>query len=275
MELEGETPTYIQSLIKKIQTTPFEKIKDYDLRKMGLEPSQIRRWFQANHKITFHAYQRLVRINSAFLQIQNGKSVTDSAFESGFDSLSGFNDGYKAIFGEPPSKSKEKTVIYIERFPTRLGPMYVCATEKGICLLEFTDRRMLEREFKDLRRRLNAVIVPGTNEHIRKTKSEILEYFEGRRENFTVSLDAPGTEFQKKVWSELQKIPYGKTRSYAEQARRLGCPQSVRAVANANGMNRIGIIIPCHRVIGSNGDLTGYAGGLVRKKWLLDLEAKN
>jgi AraC family transcriptional regulator, regulatory protein of adaptative response / methylated-DNA-[protein]-cysteine methyltransferase len=275
MEPEDQTPVQIQNLIKAIHETPYQKIKDADLRRMHLEPNQIRRWFKQHHNMTFHAYQRLIRINLGFQQIQGGKTVIDAAFDSGYESLSGFGDGYKTIFGGAPTKGQNKSIIYIDRFSTKLGAMFACATDIGICLLEFTDRRMLEAEFKDLRKRLNAVIVPGTNKHIVQAKEEIQAYLSGNLQHFTVGTDAPGTEFQKRVWELLKTIPYGETCSYLDQAKRLGNPKAVRAVANANGMNRIAIIIPCHRVIGSDGSLTGYAGGLPRKKWLLGMEGRN
>jgi AraC family transcriptional regulator, regulatory protein of adaptative response / methylated-DNA-[protein]-cysteine methyltransferase len=275
MGQEGLTPTPILDLIRSIHDEPYRKISDTDLRQMGLEPNRIRRWFKANHNLTFHGYQRLIRINSAFRQIQEGATVTNAAFDSGFESLSGFNDGYKAIFGDTPTKSGDKAIIYIDRFTTDLGAMFVCATGKGICLLEFSDRRMLESEFKDLRRRLNAVIVPGTNEHIEQAKNEVIEFLAGNLKEFKVITDSPGTEFQQEVWELLKTIPYGETRSYKEQAIGIGKPKAVRAVANANGMNRISLVIPCHRVIGSDGSLTGYGGGLPRKQWLLNLEVSN
>ena len=272
MELEEENPRYIQQLIEELQDNPYGKIKDRDLKQRGLEPSHIRRWFKEHHNMTFHAYQRLIRINTGYHQIQKGESVTNTAFNSGYESLSGFNDGFKSIFGHSAKNSKNKSIIYIDRFSTKLGPMFAAATDKGLCLLEYTDRKSLESEIKDISKRLNAVIVPGINEHIELAKRQLGEYFDGRRREFSVSIDAPGTEFQKDVWELLVKIPYGTTCSYLEQAKKLEKPKAVRAVANANGMNRISIIIPCHRVNGSDGSLTGYGGGLPRKKWLLELE---
>jgi AraC family transcriptional regulator of adaptative response/methylated-DNA-[protein]-cysteine methyltransferase len=272
MEPEGETPKDIERLVREIQRNPYQRIKDSDLREMGLEPAGVRRWFKKNHNMTFQGYQRLIRINSGYQQIKLGEKVIDAAFDTGFESLSGFNERYREIFGTPPTKGKSKGVIYLERFSTPLGPMFAGATEEGLCLLEFTDRRMLEREFKDLSKRLNAVFVPGSNEYISQAKEELGAYFAGRLQEFSVKLFTPGTEFQQRVWNVLQKIPYGETRSYLEQAKKLGNPKAVRAVARANGMNRIAIIIPCHRVIGSDGALTGYAGGLPRKEWLLDME---
>jgi AraC family transcriptional regulator of adaptative response/methylated-DNA-[protein]-cysteine methyltransferase len=217
----------------------------------------------------------MIRLNSAFNKIQSGEKVTNAAFDAGYESLSGFNDSFKSIVGEAPTKSKSKSVINITRLETPVGPMFACGTEKGICLFDFTDRRMLETEFKEITKYFDAVILPGENKHIALLKKEIDEYFEGKRKNFTVPLDAPGTEFQKSVWNVLMKIPYGQTISYKDQATILKKPEAVRAVANANGHNRISILIPCHRVIGEDGSLTGYGGGLWRKKWLLDFEKKN
>ncbi len=102
---------------------------------------------------------------------------------------------------------------------------------------------------------------------------QLNEYFEGSRKQFDLKLNAEGTDFQKKVWKQLEQIPYGKTTSYLELSKKIGDVKAIRAVANANGKNPLWIIIPCHRVIGSNGSLTGYAGGLHRKKWLLEHES--
>jgi len=275
LEKKGETPDYIKNILSELQQNPFLKIKDYDLRRKGIEPSQIRRWFKKNHNMTFYAYQRMLRINKAYSQIKNGDSVTESAYDVGYDSLSGFNDGFKNIFGNSPRNLKDKNVINILRFVTKLGPMFACATDNGLCLLEFTDRRMLETEFKDLCKRLNAVILPGKNKYLDEVQKEITEYFEGKRKTFSIKLHTPGTDFQNIVWRELLNISYGETRSYLQQAKTINNPKAVRAVANANGQNRISIIIPCHRVIGSDGSLTGYGGGLGRKKWLLDFEKLN
>lgn len=168
---------------------------------------------------------------------------------------------------------KNKSIINITRFETPLGHMFACAIDEGICLLEFADRRMLETEIKSLTKLLDATVIHGENKHFENLRAQMGEYFKGERKEFSVPLFFPGTEFQKKVWIELLTIPYGKTRTYKQQATALQNPGAVRAVGHANGMNRIAIIIPCHRVIGENGHLTGYGGGVWRKKWLLDLES--
>jgi AraC family transcriptional regulator of adaptative response/methylated-DNA-[protein]-cysteine methyltransferase len=274
LEKLNETPELIKTLLGELSANPSQKFKDYDLVKRGIEPSKIRRWFLKNHGITFHAYQRMFRINSAFKRIQNGESVTSAAFDTGYESLSGFTDSFKNIFGVSPKNSKTQSVIDLKRIETPLGTMYACAVKEGICLLEFSDRKMLETELKALAKLLNATIVQGENEHFKILEQQLVEYFDGRRKIFTVKLLTPGSDFQKSVWEALQNIPYGSTRSYKKQAIAIGKPESIRAVANANGMNRISILVPCHRVIGSDGQLTGYGGGLWRKRFLLELEEK-
>lgn len=166
-------------------------------------------------------------------------------------------------------------MITTTKIETELGIMVAGAVDEGICLLEFSDRRMLNTEYKDLARYFKTTIEEGENKHFNSLRKQLKEYFEGKRKEFSVPLSTPGTDFQKRVWKELMNIPYGTTRSYMEQSVALGIPESIRAVANANGMNRVSIIIPCHRVIGSDGQLTGYGGGLKRKKWLLDHEKKH
>ncbi|MBK9933057.1 MAG: methylated-DNA--[protein]-cysteine S-methyltransferase [Cytophagaceae bacterium] len=274
IEKLNETPDSIKKLIDELISNPGNKLKDYDLVKRGLEPNQVRRWFLKNHGITFQAYQRIFRINSAFKKIQNGDSVTETAFDSGFESLSGFSESFKSIFGISPKNSKKEKIIDLKRIETPLGTMIACAVEEGICLLEFTDRKMLETELKSLAKLFNATIVQGNNQHFERLEQELNEYFEGKRKIFTVPLSTPGTAFQNQVWNELRNIPFGTTKTYKEQADSINIPGAARAVANANGLNRVSIIVPCHRVIGTDGKLTGYGGGLWRKQYLLDLEQK-
>ena len=150
--------------------------------------------------------------------------------------------------------------------------MIVCATNEGICLLEFTDRKMLETEFRDLQKALNSEILVGENIHIKQLRKEIKEYFNGERKMFQVALHTPGTDFQNEVWNALKKIPFGSTSTYQQQAININKPNAIRAVAKANGFNRISIVVPCHRIIGKNGNLTGYGGGIERKKWLIEFE---
>lgn len=266
------TPEYIQRILKELREDPSLKFKDFDLVQREIEPATIRRWFQKNHGMTFHAFQRMFRLNTAFKKIQQGENIMETAYDSGFESLSGFNESFKTIFGVSPKNSKSHKIIDLKRIETPVGTMYAAAIEEGICMLEFTDRKMLETEFKDLAKSLNATIVLGENSHFQTLEKELSEYFTGERTRFSVPLSPVGTAFQKSVWKALIEIPYGETWTYRKQSEFLGDAKKVRAVANANGMNKISIIIPCHRVIGSNGTLTGYGGGIWRKQKLLELE---
>jgi AraC family transcriptional regulator, regulatory protein of adaptative response / methylated-DNA-[protein]-cysteine methyltransferase len=166
------------------------------------------------------------------------------------------------------------TMIKLTTLETPLGEMVAGATEDGICLLEYNDRKSLPSEYEDIERFLETTFKSGRNKHLKLLKKQLKEYFKGQRKEFTLPLVTPGTEFQNAVWKELLNIPFGETRSYRNQAEAMKKPDSARAVANANSANRIAILIPCHRVIGSDGHLTGYGGGLKRKKWLLDHERK-
>jgi AraC family transcriptional regulator of adaptative response/methylated-DNA-[protein]-cysteine methyltransferase len=150
--------------------------------------------------------------------------------------------------------------------------MIMGTTDEGLVLLEFSDRLRTDAQLKALQDRTAKPLLAGSHRLHAEVAAELDEYFLGSRREFTVPLVLNGTEFQQRVWNELLTIPYGTTRSYAEQAVRLGRPDAVRAVAQANGANRIAIIVPCHRVVGSDGQLTGYGGGLWRKQRLLDME---
>lgn len=272
LENPHETPVGIQSLLNELAADPSLKFKDYNLVERGLEPATVRRWFLKHHGITFHAFQRMFKLNSAFKKLNSGENVTAAALDSGYESLSGFNDSFKNIFGVSPKNSKSEKVVDLKRIETPLGTMIACADENGICMLEFSDRKALPTELKEISKHFNANIIQGENPHFKILEQELVEYFAGKRQIFTVPLSLVGTEFQKKVWEVLRGIPYGTTRSYQQQANILGNPKAVRAVANANGLNKISIIIPCHRVIGTNGTLTGYGGGIWRKQKLLELE---
>ncbi|MDR6696853.1 MULTISPECIES: methylated-DNA--[protein]-cysteine S-methyltransferase [Chryseobacterium] len=163
-------------------------------------------------------------------------------------------------------------MIYRKTIQTPLGEMIACAVDEGICLLEFTDRKNIEKQFTSLTKSLNAEIKEGDHIHFGQLENELTEYFEGKRQQFEVPLFIKGTEFQQKVWQLLREIPMGEIRTYKQQSEFLGNPKAIRAVGTANGINKIAILIPCHRVIGSNGELVGYAGGIWRKQKLLELE---
>jgi AraC family transcriptional regulator of adaptative response/methylated-DNA-[protein]-cysteine methyltransferase len=238
---------------------------------MGLEPDRVRRYFAARYGLTFQAYCRARRLAGAFEQIRDGKSLDDAVFETGYESHSGFRDAFKRAFGRPPGQAVTADCIRVSWVDTPVGPMIAGATDKGLCLLEFTDRRMLEHQIDVLGRRFKTTLVPGSHKYLTQLETELAEYFAGRR-TFDVPVYAPGSPFEERVWRALLTIPHGETRSYEDIARQVGSPRGVRAVGRANGLNRIAIVIPCHRVVNKSGELGGYGGGLWRKRRLLHLE---
>jgi AraC family transcriptional regulator of adaptative response/methylated-DNA-[protein]-cysteine methyltransferase len=193
--------------------------------------------------------------------------------ENRYDLPVSLGDMLIPVIGASNKEAGNKKVITISRIDTPLGAMIACASDDGVCLLEFADRGSLPAELKQISALLDSVIRLGRHDLIDTLSIQLDEYFSGARKQFDIPLLATGTEFQKSVWKMLESIPYGETRSYKQQAELLGKPEAIRAVASANGSNRIAILIPCHRVIGGDGSLTGYAGGLWRKRWLLDLES--
>ncbi len=271
-ENANEMPTMVSRSLQIMKDNPKVRISDQMLKENDLCPVTIRRWFKKHYGLTFQTYQRMYRINTGYLELKEGKKTTDAAFQAGYESLSGFGYTYKKLLGKSPNQSTGKNIIQIKRITTPLGPMFMAATDDGICLLEFVDRKSLETEFTDLQHLLDATILVGENQHITQGVKEINEYFRGLRAVFEVAVHHPGTRFQDKVWKILRKVPFGSTLSYAELAVKTGNGKATRAVAAANGKNRIAIIVPCHRVIGKTGDLTGYGGGIERKRWLIHHE---
>jgi AraC family transcriptional regulator of adaptative response/methylated-DNA-[protein]-cysteine methyltransferase len=274
LEAKGKFPEWMSPLINEIESNPSIRIKDNDLLQKGISPHKLRRWFKENLGMTFQSYLRTLRISNAFGRIKEGDKVIEAAYSADYDSLSGFNAIFKKTTGFTPNSSKNKNIVQVTRILTPLGPMLAGATEQGICLLEFVDRKMIETQLNRVRKIFNAELIPGKSRFFEDLNKQITEYFEGKRKEFSVALSIDGTEFQMKVWNALLKIPHGKTVSYEHQAKVIEKPNAVRAVAKANGDNRISIIIPCHRVIGKDGSLTGYGGGIWRKQYLLDLEQK-
>ncbi len=155
---------------------------------------------------------------------------------------------------------------------TPLGEMLAVASPQGLCLLEFVGQGGVQRELAQVEAARGGPVQPGDSAVLAQTAQELAEYFAGQRQRFGVPLDLVGTPFQRSAWQALLAIPYGQTRSYASQAHAIARPSATRAVAAANGQNKVSIIVPCHRVIGSDGSLTGFGGGLPRKRALLALE---
>ena len=247
MHVPGATPADVDTLLAEIDGNPAMRIKEYGLVVRGMNPDAIRTWFQGHHDLTLQDYMRIRRINLRFGTFRLG----DTGHE----------------------ETADDTTIVITKIPTPFCTMLAGATPRGICMLEFMDRRMLETQLGRLEKYFSSRLACGTSPFFPRLHTELEEYFRGVRKVFDVPLDVKGTPFQETAWKALLAIPYGETRSYQDQAVAIGNPNAVRAVARANGDNRIGIIIPCHRVIGKDGSMTGYGGRIWRKEYLLNLES--
>ena len=265
-------PEWVAKLLALVHQAGENRLADADLRREGIEPARARRYFLEHYGMTFHAYCRGRRLARSLDQIRGGAELDDVILGNGYESHSGFREAFGRTFGRPPGESRDAECVVTAWIETPLGPMVAGATSAGLCLLEFTDRRMLEKQIEVVKKRFGCPALPGENPHLERLKQELAEYFAGRRQTFTVPLVYPGTPFEEKVWRALLEIPYGETCSYEELAGRVGQPGASRAVGSANGRNRIAVVIPCHRVVNKDGQLGGYGGGKWRKEMLLELE---
>jgi AraC family transcriptional regulator of adaptative response/methylated-DNA-[protein]-cysteine methyltransferase len=267
------SPT-IEKLIEAVETNPEKRWKDKDFEDFSIDISTARRQFKKRFGMTFVQYARARRMGIAMKNIRAGESIIETQLNTGYESSSGFRCAFSRIMGLPPIKFKALHELNASWLDTPLGPMIAIANEEALYLLEFVDRRGLEREIERLRLRTKSAIIPGKTIITNSIEAELKEYFQSTLTQFKTPLFLLGSPFQKSVWNELAKIPCGQTCSYAEVAKNMGMPKAFRAVANANGANQIAIVIPCHRVINTNGDLGGYGGGITRKSWLLNHEKR-
>lgn len=273
MEASGKMPPWLQHVVQACEEEPGRNWKDSDIKRLGIDPRRVRRWFLTHHGITFHYYLRAQRLTKALGLLTLGKDVYQVALDAGYDSLSGFRTAFQQWFGfnAGTARSSENPLL-VNRLVSPLGTLVVVCDEETVYLLEFADRKVLDTQFKKLAKLVPRSIAPGENDLMQSLQRQLSEYFDGDRTSFDSSLFIQGTDFQQAVWKELLQIEYGTTASYEQVARKIGRPQAQRAVGRANGENRIAILIPCHRVIRQNGELSGYGGGVRRKEWMLDHE---
>lgn len=167
-----------------------------------------------------------------------------------------------------------KTKLYRATISTPLGDMNAYAVDSGVVILQFADdKKSFEKELSEVMTHFDAELCDDErSEHLDLLAEELSAYFRGALTRFTVKLELCGTDFQRRTWLQLMEIPYAERWSYKQQAEAMGLPKSIRPMASANGRNRIAILIPCHRVVGSDGSLTGYSAGVERKRYLIDME---
>jgi AraC family transcriptional regulator of adaptative response/methylated-DNA-[protein]-cysteine methyltransferase len=222
--------------------------------------------------MTFLELARLSRLRDGFDTLSAGGRVIDAQLDAGFDSPSGFRNAFARLLGQPPSSFTGKELLKADWLETPLGHMIAISDRSSLHLLEFADRKALPTELKRLREIARGELGIGRYGPTEQVASELDAYFRGESAVFSVPLFLHGSAFTRSVWDALRQIPAGETRSYGEIAEAVGKPTATRAVARANGANQIALIIPCHRVIGADGSLTGYGGGLWRKQRLIELE---
>jgi AraC family transcriptional regulator of adaptative response/methylated-DNA-[protein]-cysteine methyltransferase len=274
LEKSKKLPENVNTLLKAVEESPTRKLLDSELYKFGVDPSTARRLFKKHFGLTFQAYHRARRMGLALNEVRKGEDIISAQLNNGFESASGFWEAFKKVFGSPASNANRLDCLKTKWIETPLGTMIALANEDGLHLLEFLDRKGLEKEISVLRKKTGYAIVPGNNAYLEQISKELKDYFEGRSVCFTVPLLVRGTDFEENVWKTLQTILPGETWSYTELAEKIGRTGAVRAVGRANGKNSLAIVIPCHRVVRADGSLCGYGGGLWRKRWLIDHEKK-
>lgn len=273
MDREQKPPKVVTQLLELLESKSDNKFREQDLRDLGLDPSTVRRQFQKYLGMSFHQYQRAKRMGQALHELRSGAGVTQVQVQLGYESGSGFWQSFRKMFGDPPGQADQVNTLVAKWIDTPLGAMLALANDEGLHLLEFVDRPALETQVKRIRAKQGCVIVPGEHEILSRISQELSNYFSGLACKFEVPVVLCGSLFEQEVWRELARIPEGETTTYQSIASKISRANAVRAVGRANGKNCLAIIIPCHRVIGSDGKLTGYGGGLWRKQWLLDHEA--
>ncbi len=268
----GATPDWLTALLSTIDAHPTRRWTTSDISEFGIEPARVRRWFQAQHGMTFLAYLRARRLGQAFSRIQEGSPILEAAMDADFDSVSGFCDALRRATGQSPRLAQTKRAFQIAQVASPLGPILVAGDDAAVHLVEFWDRRMLETQFATLGKRWNVVFFPGETLPMRQMREELDAYFRGDLRTFATPMLHAGTVHQEQVWRALLEVPYGETWTYGKLAAQVGRPTAVRSVARAVGENRMAIVLPCHRIVGADGRLTGYGGGLWRKRFLLGHE---
>ncbi|MCY6381211.1 bifunctional transcriptional activator/DNA repair enzyme AdaA [Hoeflea prorocentri] len=268
----AEADAMIADLLAALEADPLRRWSEGDIIAMGYDPSTVRRAFKRHFDMTFLEMARLGRLRDGFVTLSSGGRVIDAQQDAGFESASGFRSAFARLLGRSPSRFSGEELLLADWFDTPLGPMIAVSDPHTLHLLEFADRKALPTELRRLQKKVRGGIGIGRHKPTEAIKLELDDYFAGRSAVFETPLTMHGSPFTRRVWQELLTIAPGETRTYSDIARLIGKPSAVRAVARANGANQIALVIPCHRVLGSDGSLTGYGGGLWRKQKLIDLE---
>ncbi len=264
----------VADLVARLNGDPGRRWREDDIIALGLDPSTVRRAFKRQLGVTFLELARLHRLQEGFTALEQGESVIEAQLSASYDSASGFRAAMARLLGLAPGSFRDDAPLRATPIDTPLGPMVAVCDAHSLHLLEFLDRKALASELKRLLKDTPGGLGCGRFTPHDQIEAELKSYFAGEKVRFGTPLTLHGGPFARGVWTALRKIPAGETRSYGQLAADLGRPTASRAVARANGQNQIAIVIPCHRVIGADGSLTGYGGGLHRKRALIALERK-
>jgi AraC family transcriptional regulator of adaptative response/methylated-DNA-[protein]-cysteine methyltransferase len=267
---EGEP--CVKALLAALEADPAKRWAEGDVIALGFDLSTVRRAFKRHFGMTFLEMARLARLRSGAAELVGGATVIEAQMQAGYSSGSAFRYAFAGWMGLPPGAFVRNAVLRADWIETPLGVMVAVSSESALHLLEFTERRALPAELAALRRDAKGSLGFGRFAPTDLIEREMEGFMTGRSATFDTPLRPLGTPFTQGVWRALREIPAGQTRSYSQLARDIGRPDATRAVARANGANPIAIAIPCHRVLGADGSLTGYGGGLWRKQKLIELE---
>lgn len=262
----------IEALLAALDKRPEYRWSEDDIERMGYDLSTVRRSFKRQFGMTFLHMARQRRLRSGFESLSVGEKIVEAQVTASFESASAFRSAFTQILGRAPGKLDKNPILFADWITTPLGDMITICSESHLHLLEFIERKALKTEVKKLDEQFRGKLGVGKTAPGQQVKVELAAFFNGESANFNTPLQFHGPPFTQAVWKELVKIPPGTTCSYSEIAKRINRPTSVRAVARANGANQIALIVPCHRVLGADGSLTGYGGGLWRKQKLLEIE---
>ncbi len=269
----GDDPV-VRPLIDALEARPGFRWREGDVAAQGFDPSTVRRVFKRQFGMTFLEMARQRRLRDGFTVLKAGEPVIAAQFEAGFESASAFRAAFARVIGMAPGSFSTVALLQADWIDTPIGAMVAISCAHRLHLLEFIDRKALPNEVARLMKSQQGGLGFGRPPPTQQVADELQRYFSGQSATFETPLTLHGTAFEQQVWRALQQIPAGSTCSYSSVATTLERPTATRAVARANGRNQIAILIPCHRVIAANGDLTGYGGGLWRKQRLIEIENK-
>lgn len=268
----AEADATVARLLAALRDDPARRWLERDIIALGLDPSTVRRAFKRHFGMTFLEMARLARLRTAAATLPEGGKVIDAQMAASYESAGAFRAAFGRWLGLAPGKFARDALLRADWFETKLGVIIAVSDAHALHLLEFAERKALPGELKRLYAHAKGSLGFGRFAPTDQIEREMEAFLALKSARFDTPLAPLGTPFTQAVWQALRRIPAGQTRSYSEVARMMGCPDATRAVARANGANPVAIAIPCHRVLGADGALTGYGGGLWRKQALIELE---